>query len=124
MEELTEVFLWEEERKVDKASCISLVGNAYEVDPDLSGNKVTLRYDPFDLSVIQVWLDGVRKEDARPLDLKRRHDRRVKPEDSVTSPKPVEHMNFFEAAQNRRKREAANEVPMQYANHNQGSDEE
>lgn len=117
MEELTEVFLWEEERKVDKVSCISLHGNSYEVDPDLSGHKVTLRYDPFDLSVIQVWVDGSRKEDARPLDLLRRRDRRVKSDDFAISPEPVEHVNFFEAAQNRRKRVTANEKPMQCANY-------
>ncbi len=122
IEELAEVFLWEEERKVDKASCISLYGNSYEVDPDLSGRKATLRYDPFDLRVIQVWVDETRKEDARPLDLSRRHDRRVKPDDASTSPEPVQHVNFFEAAKSRRKRVTAKETPMQYASPLKGGD--
>lgn len=124
IEDLTEVFLWEEERKVDKASCVSLLGNSYEVESDLSGHKVTLRYDPFDLSVIQVWLGESRKENARPLDLTRRHDRRVTPEEKSVSSEPVEHMSFFQASQQRRKRVAASETPMQYADNSQWRDSE
>lgn len=75
--ELTEIFLWEEERTADKAACVSLMGNTYEVDADLARRKVTLRYDPFDLSVIQVWFDDKRWPDAKPVDLTRRYDRRV-----------------------------------------------
>jgi transposase InsO family protein len=70
--ELTDIFLWEEERKVDKSSCISLYGNTYEVDPALCTKKVTLRFDPFDLSLVQVWLLGKRFADATVLDLTRK----------------------------------------------------
>ncbi|MDF9410087.1 DDE-type integrase/transposase/recombinase, partial [Pelotomaculum isophthalicicum JI] len=78
--ELTEIFLWEETRKVDKTGCISLDGNIYEVDLELCGERVLLRYDPFDLSRIQVWHDGKQWADATVVDLSRLHDRRVKPE--------------------------------------------
>ena len=70
--ELTEIFLWEEERKVDKSSCIRLYGNTYEVDPALGSKKVTLRFDPFDLGVVQVWLGDKRFADATVLDLTRK----------------------------------------------------
>jgi len=70
--ELTDIFLWEEERKVDKSSCIRLYGNAYEVDPALGSKKVTLRFDPFDLGVVQVWLGDKRFADATVLDLTRK----------------------------------------------------
>lgn len=36
-----------------------------------------MRFDPFDLAVIQVWHDGRRLADAVPLQLKRHRDRRV-----------------------------------------------
>jgi putative transposase len=52
--ELQEIFLWEEFRKVDAACCIRLDGNQYEVDPELAGQQVLLRYDPFDLTVIRL----------------------------------------------------------------------
>jgi len=45
------------------------------VNSELAGTKVQLRYDPFDLSVIQVWKDDKRWNDARTIDLTRRHDR-------------------------------------------------
>lgn len=39
--ELTEIFLWEDTRKVDKSSCVNLYGNIYEVDPELCLKKIT-----------------------------------------------------------------------------------
>lgn len=85
---LVEVFLWREDRRVDKTGQVSLQGNRYEVDPRLAARRVQLRYDPFDLSVIQVWYEGRRFEDARPCRLVREHDERVRPPapDPVTLP--------------------------------------
>ncbi|XJZ27746.1 DDE-type integrase/transposase/recombinase [Bacillota bacterium Lsc_1132] len=62
--ELMEVFLLEETRKVDKTNCISLMGVAYEVEPGLVGEKIQLRFDPYDMSIIQVWKDEKRLKDA------------------------------------------------------------
>lgn len=74
---LREVFLWEEQRVVDKTGCFSLHGNRYEVDAALSGHRVLLRYDPYDLSQIQVWHEGRRFPDAAPLQLRRTHHHAV-----------------------------------------------
>ncbi|MDQ7795132.1 MAG: DDE-type integrase/transposase/recombinase, partial [bacterium] len=41
------VFLWQQERRVDKTGVVSLEGNRYEVDSRLALRKVQLRYDPF-----------------------------------------------------------------------------
>lgn len=100
--ELTEIFLWQEERTADKAGCVRVQGNQYEVDLELAGNKVILRYDPFDLSVIQVWYKDKRYQDAVPLDMSRRHHPRVKPE--VIKPQE-EGLSFFAAAEGRRQQE-------------------
>jgi transposase InsO family protein len=75
--ELMEIFLWEEERTVDKTGCISLEGNKFEVDLELVKQKIILRYDPFDLSVIQVWFNSKRVKDAIVLDLSRPYHRKV-----------------------------------------------
>src|SRR5690606_14974524 len=69
-EELVQVFLLEEERKVDKTGCISLLGQKFEVDSRLAGSTVQLRFDPQDLRLIQVWKDDKRYEDAAPLQLR------------------------------------------------------
>jgi transposase InsO family protein len=66
--ELAEIFLLEEKRKVDKTGCVSLLGTVYEVEPRLAGETVELRFDPYELSIIQVWKDGVRQKDARMLE--------------------------------------------------------
>src|SRR5690606_29561358 len=68
--DLVEVFLLEETRKVDKTGCVSLLGQLYEVASELAGQKVQVRFDPYDLSEIQVWKDGTRYENARVLKLR------------------------------------------------------
>jgi len=87
--ELAEIFLWEELRQVDKTACIKLQGNLYEVDTLLTGEKVTLRFDPFDLHAIQVWHGSDRFADAIPLDVNRPvhcRVRKLKPEIAKDTP--------------------------------------
>lgn len=55
---LVDLFLWEEERRVDKAGCIHLSGNAYPVAEHLVGHKVMVRFDPFDLSRVRLYENG------------------------------------------------------------------
>jgi len=45
---LHELFLWREERTVDKFGRFALGGNAYQADPSLTEKKILVRYDPFD----------------------------------------------------------------------------
>ena len=68
--ELQTLFLWEEERTVRKTSVVEIEGNVYDVDTSLKGKKIQVRYNPFDLSMIQIWKDDVRYEDARPAELR------------------------------------------------------
>jgi putative transposase len=58
-ETLRKAFLWREFRKVRKDGCIELQGNRYEVDAHLVGRKLELRFDPFDLSHLEVFLEGL-----------------------------------------------------------------
>lgn len=76
---VAQVFLWQQERRVDKTCQVRLQGNGYEVDSRLAGRKVQLRYDPFDLSRVQVWHEEVRCANAVPYQLVREHDERVRP---------------------------------------------
>jgi len=57
-ETLRTAFLWREQRKVRRAATLALQGNAYQVDPHLAGRTVELRFDPFDLSQIAMFLAG------------------------------------------------------------------
>ena len=53
-----EAFRWALPRKVTKTATVSLFANRYGVDPALVGKTVELRFDPEDLSVIDVALCG------------------------------------------------------------------
>ena len=64
---LTKMFLLGVERQVDKAGCISLNSTHYDVGPEHAGCKVEARFDPFDLSVIEVWKDNVFFNEAKSL---------------------------------------------------------
>jgi putative transposase len=112
--ELTEIFLWEETRKVDKTGCVSLDGNAYEVDLELCGERVQLRYDPFDLSLIQVWHQEKQWPDATVIDLSRTYDRRVKPEVSNLVEEPDGQLSFLELAEQKRQAVLAQQDPISY----------
>jgi hypothetical protein len=119
MTELTEIFLWEESRKVDKTGCVSVFGNTYEVSGDLSGAKVNLRFDPFDLKVIQVWHEDARYPDAVPLDLTRSvHERAgsgsAKAKVKAIAEKPGQEISFFKLAEEKR-RLAWAEEPLAFA---------
>jgi len=58
-ETLRKAFLWREKRKVRKDGRIELQGNTYRVDPQFVSRQIELRFDPFDLSLLEVWLDGI-----------------------------------------------------------------
>ena len=66
-EECRQVFLWEETRRVDRTGAVKLKGFAYDAGADLIQKSVDLRFDPFDLSVIEIWHNGVFARKAGPL---------------------------------------------------------
>jgi transposase InsO family protein len=57
-ETLRKAFLWREKRRVRKDGRVELQGNTYRVDPQFVGRQIELRFDPFDLAVLEVWMDG------------------------------------------------------------------
>lgn len=72
-DQLDQAFLWRDNRKVQKTATISFEGNHYEVDPALAGKRVTIYYDPTHLERLQVYYEGTRYADAKPVNLKRDH---------------------------------------------------
>jgi len=67
VEQCNAAFLHEETRTVDKTGCFSLGGITFESDVLLIGKKVDIRFDPFDLSVVEVWYAGKKQLLAKPL---------------------------------------------------------
>lgn len=64
---LRDAFRWSETRLVSRTATVSLAGNRYQVDPSLVGRRVELRFDPEDLSVLSVYLEGADAGLALPL---------------------------------------------------------
>jgi transposase InsO family protein len=56
--ECRDAFLWEEQRTVDKSGCISLAGVKFDVGVALIRRRVDVRYDPFDISMVEIWHEG------------------------------------------------------------------
>ena len=67
--ECRDAFLWEEQRMVDKSGCVKLAGVLFDVGVALIRRRVDLRYDPFDLSVVEVWHEGKFQRKAEKLSL-------------------------------------------------------
>lgn len=70
-ESLDEAFLHRVERKVDQNACISLGNVRYEVPQQYISQKISIRYDPEDLSVVYVYDERERRRlhEARPVKL-------------------------------------------------------
>jgi transposase InsO family protein len=68
-DELADTFLWEEDRRVTKTGDIQLGGNRYPVPAQYVGQRVVVRYDPFDLAEVKVVLRGQLLGSFRPAQL-------------------------------------------------------
>jgi putative transposase len=68
-EALRDAFLWEAERVVDKSGCIKLEGQLYEVGVEFIRKKVLLRYDPMNLSQVEVWVAGEKRKVIEPANI-------------------------------------------------------
>ncbi len=64
--QLHQAFLHRAQRKVTKTATFSFRKNRYRVPAFLRGETVELRYDPFDLSHIEVWLNDTFLQVAEP----------------------------------------------------------
>jgi putative transposase len=82
-ETIASAFLHCEERKVDKAGCISFAGKKYEVGLTFIGCKVDVIYDPADISELTIEYEGHKPFKAKEM---------VIGERSAPRPKLPEHL--------------------------------
>jgi putative transposase len=89
-----DLFLWEEERLVNKAGCIELGGNHYPVPEHLVSQKVSVRFDPFELSSVRVYFQDKLETIASPQQLVSRTFRKALPR-RIEKPAPMESSVAF-----------------------------
>jgi transposase InsO family protein len=68
-EQLRQAFLHRAQRKVRKTATVSFKGNRYTVPAYLRGKRVELRYDPFDLTRLEVWYNDAFLDLAEPEEI-------------------------------------------------------
>jgi len=98
-ERLAEAFRWSLLRKVTRTATVSIEGNTYAVDPALVARRVELRYDPEDLSAIDVFFEGRPAGVATPFVIGR-HTHRAVPQAKRPEPTPtgVDYLGMVAAA--------------------------
>jgi putative transposase len=74
---LREAFRWSLMRRVTRTASVSLAGNRYAVDPALVERRVELRFDPEDLTRLDVYWEGHPAGQAIPFILGRHVHRQV-----------------------------------------------
>jgi putative transposase len=92
-------FLWREQRRVTKTATISLQGNRYQVDPRFAGRQLELRFDPFDLAHIELFLDGQPQGVATVLEQGRQRHLAVQrlATDPPSPPQPKSSLDYLAA---------------------------
>lgn len=87
-QKLAEAFRWSVMRVVTRTATVSLQGNRYQVDPHLVGRRVELRFDPEDLSRLDVYVAGRPAGTATPFVIGRHVHPQV-PQAKVEPPAPT-----------------------------------
>jgi hypothetical protein len=99
-------------RKVTRTATVSLEGNTYAVDPALVARRVELRYDPEDLSVIDVFFEGSPAGVATPFVIGRHTHRRRSPSPHVPNRATgVDYLGMVAAAHEEQPAPAASTSP-------------
>jgi putative transposase len=86
---LREAFRWSVLRRVTSTASVSLAGNRYSVDEALIGRRVELRFDPEDLTRLEVYWEGHPAGQAIPFILGRHVHRQVPQAQPPNPPPPI-----------------------------------
>jgi putative transposase len=91
---LREAFRWSVVRRVTRTASVSLAGNHYSVDASLIGRRIELRFDPEDLTRLDVFWDGRPLGQAIPFIIGRHVHRQV-PQAQLPTPPPTTGVDYL-----------------------------
>ncbi len=96
---LTDAFRWSAVRKVTRTATISVEGNTYAVDPALVGQRIEIRYDPEDLTRMDVFHSDRPAGVATPFTIGRHVSKRV-PQAERPAPEAtgIDYLGMVQAA--------------------------
>ena len=109
-EDVAEAFRWAQFRSVTKTATVSLLSNTYQVDPSLTGRRVELVFDPFDMTDIAVNHHGKSFGKATPHTVTRHSHPKARPEtvDAPPAPTGIDYLNLVAGEHHGRAGQAIN----------------
>lgn len=107
---IRDAFLHSEERKVDKAGCISFMGRKYEVGLLFIGRKVTIIYDPQNITALTVEYEGHEPWQVKELAIGERAGKRPEMPEHLTK-QPVDSSRLLQGARKRSEKRSAAVLP-------------
>lgn len=111
--QLFEAFRWSEPRLVTKTAEISMPGNRYKVNPALAGRRVEIRFEPEDLSRVEVWYEGLSYGLAEPVKITRHAHAKLgppAPTGDASPSAPLSSSSYLAQLQQRYERETFAEL--------------
>jgi putative transposase len=107
---LRTAFLYRVGRQVTKTGHVHFQGNRYAVPGFLVGQKVELRYDPFDLRDVEVWFNNQCLAQAEPLHIQASIQPGVSP-DPAPIPAPSTGIDYLAMLRQERERLLREQLP-------------
>lgn len=110
---MRQAFLHRDTRRVTKTATVSFQGNRYQVPAFLVGQTIELRYDPFDLTRLEVWpacashadrYDSTFLELAQPEQIQRTVHADVDPDPRPDAPPPSTGVDYLALLRQERER--------------------
>jgi putative transposase len=111
---LRNAFLFRASRRVSKTGDVAFQGNRYTVPAFLVGQTIELRYDPFDLAVIEIWLNGQYLAQANPALMQTSVQPGLTPDPAPPAPAPstgVDYLDWLRQEHQRLLREQLPPIP-------------
>ena len=108
---LRNAFLFRDTRHVSKTGHVNFQGNRYTVPAFLVGQAVELRYDPFDLTAVEVWLNGQYLAQAEPAHVLTTVQPGLTPDPTPPPPQPTTGVDYLALLRQERERLLQEQLP-------------
>jgi hypothetical protein len=108
---LRTAFLFRVARRVTKTGEVHCQGNHYRVPGFLVGQTVELRYDPFDLSVVEVWFNNQHLAQAELVHLQTAVQPGLTPDPTPPQPTPSTGVDYLALLRQERERLVREHLP-------------
>ena len=107
---LRNAFLFRASRRVSKTGTFDFLGNRYTAPGFLVGQTIQVRYDPFDLSMLEIWLNEQRLDNAQPARLQTTVQPGLTP-DPTPPPRPTTGTDYLAMLRQERERLLREQLP-------------